>query len=395
MAHDTVHGDWCAPGSARFSAPTAIRRSGVRRALAGNARRCVLPHLGSLLFVGSLIAACTTRDVGPNECGMSLVHVATIGGDRVDRAGIVLVTDDHILLVTNHDLSTIQVYDRRGRYLRDLGGPGDGPGEYRNILDLRQMEDGRVAVFDRHALRLTYLNQELEVLTTHPLPVAIWPYGAALLPGGDWAIAGDMIDRANFGSPVAVVTHAGELRRVFGSDETEKEGDRKGMMATRLIAHHPRHGVVTLKLHDYYLERWSADGQLVEVVSRDVPWFQWPPEWYGRPVEESGDRRRIGTRSPADQFLGVQFDSTGLLWVFAQVTPATWQEGVRDGVVVDHAAWTDFMVDVYDLDGGTEVCGWRIEDKYFFGGFAGPGIVKSYEEDTNGNPTLTLWKLAL
>lgn len=348
------------------------------------------------LLIGLLTASCGQGPPGVTAtCAFDMQRIARIRGDYAGRAGLGLVTDDRILTVNNSDRSSIHVFDREGSYLRTIGGEGQGPGEFQAIGALRELPDGRIAVFDSRALHVSYYTPELIIQGTHRLPVSIWPHGAVWDPSGGWYLAGRMPNRDHFGSPAVRVTEDGSVLTYFGQNETEKEGHLAGMVVPRSIAFHPDHGLFTLKSNQYVLENWTIDGALARTVSLDVEWFQWPPPWIEDLPEETERGVNIADREPENAFLDIQFGADGHLWTLAQVTPLTWREGLSAGRVIDYAAWTDNVIHILDLTAGGDVCTVRIEDVYIFAGFAGRGILKSVEEDRVGQPTVTFWELTI
>jgi len=54
-------------------------------------------------------------------------------------------TDERIYVVDNQ-VPALRVYDRAGRYLRDIGRPGPGPGEYQDPGAVALLPDGRITV---------------------------------------------------------------------------------------------------------------------------------------------------------------------------------------------------------------------------------------------------------
>ena len=52
-----------------------------------------------------------------------------IGAVAVTRSGDIWILDEHG--------PTIRVFNASGDYVRDVGGPGEGPGEYRRVLGIR------------------------------------------------------------------------------------------------------------------------------------------------------------------------------------------------------------------------------------------------------------------
>lgn len=192
------------------------------------------------------------------------------------------------------------------------------------------------------------------------------------------------------------VDSVGTVRRLYGENETVKEGPSRGQMPTRHLAYDPAVGVVTMQTIDYAIEVWSPEGALAEVIRPVAEWFRWPPEGFGERREEGPSLNAVGHRPPTDRIAGIQFDQEGRLWILAQVTPEDWEAGLDDnGRIIDRAKYTDFVLQVYDFRARSSICTVRLQDDFYFGGFAGPGILKTYSEDSIGNPTVTIQRLTV
>ena len=81
-------------------------------------------------------------------------------------AGI-YATDDEIYVIDGQK-PAVRVYDFEGRHLRDLGGAGEGPGEYRRPTYVTGTEDGTIHVMSRR-------NQRLNLYGPEPGAVDSWP----------------------------------------------------------------------------------------------------------------------------------------------------------------------------------------------------------------------------
>ena len=64
-------------------------------------------------------------------------YVRKVGFDRVGQLHVLDMQAAHILVV-----------DRSGRLIRTMGGPGEGPGEFKDAMSFALMPDGRVVVAD-------------------------------------------------------------------------------------------------------------------------------------------------------------------------------------------------------------------------------------------------------
>lgn len=81
----------------------------------------------------------------------TLVEELSIGVDAGEppymfgRVASIWATDERIYVVDGQ-VPAVRVYDRQGRYLRDIGRPGQGPGEYQRPGSVAVLPDGRVLV---------------------------------------------------------------------------------------------------------------------------------------------------------------------------------------------------------------------------------------------------------
>jgi hypothetical protein len=103
-----------------------------------------------------------------------------IGGINVDAMGRILVA--------NHGTSTIRVYDSQGRYVREIGKKGDGPGEFRSVTTPIVWRD-TIAVSDQEAMRFSLFDTAGTFLTSWPMLTAerraLFPVGAS---EAGWAV---------------------------------------------------------------------------------------------------------------------------------------------------------------------------------------------------------------
>lgn len=349
------------------------------------------------------ISACETAEEKPNvrhvegdACTVEVEVLASLRGDQVNRSGVGLVSEQTILLVTNVARHEILVFDRQGSFMRSVGRQGEGPGEYLTIHELRSLPDSRLAVIDARQARITILDQDFGLQKVVRIPVIIYPHGAVSMADGGWLLSGLSMDRDHFGSAVVEVDSAGVPRWFYGENETIKEGPARGQMPTRHLAFDPSMGVITMQAYDYAIEVWSPEGPLAEVIRPPSDWFHWPPEGFEGRRGEGPNVGAIGQRPPEDRVAGIQFDQEGRLWILSQVTPENWRDGLdENGQIVDRATYVDFMLQIYDLDRRASVCLVRLGDDFYFGGFAGQGMLKTYSEDSIANPEVSIHRLTV
>ncbi len=357
--------------------------------------------LGVLLMLLMAVTSGRQHEIGEREalCRIELSRIAEVGGDEVDRSLLSLVLPDRILIRRDfapHELAVFQLGARgKTRFIRAVGRPGQGPGEFSLITAALPLPDGRWALFDPRNLRITHLSPSFEVLFTHPMPVAPAGNGVKPLPDGGFLATGQMVEREHYGSPLVQLDSLGGAVRYFGVDETEQQpGPLRGRMVPRVLAYHPVEGVVTMKTAvEYVIESWNRDGTLRRRILRTVPWFDWPG------AAATTGRHLAGAAGPPEHNVaGIQFDEAGRLWILTSTSGEDWREGLdRGGRVVDQAKWRDYVLEVFDLRSERSLCTTRLTDLYVTGGFVGPGpgVLSSYREDAAGTPTITFWKLSL
>lgn len=86
------------------------------------------------------------------------VRIGSIEGrseETFGRVAGVAIGPSGEIAVADGQVPVIRVFDVAGQYLRDLGGKGQGPGEYRQILAIRPTPSGGVAIWDPGNTRVT------------------------------------------------------------------------------------------------------------------------------------------------------------------------------------------------------------------------------------------------
>ena len=104
---------------------------------------------------------------------------ATIGGGGVN------CSDNYLLLRPNWQ-STYKLFDRKGKFLCDVGGYGRGPGEYMRIYDVQLDEKGgRIYILPWQTRELLMYNLQGEYIKSISL--------AGFLPMGKFKVEGDKV----------------------------------------------------------------------------------------------------------------------------------------------------------------------------------------------------------
>ncbi len=103
-----------------------------------------------------------------------LVEEASIGvleGAEEYMLGTVsaIAYDDDRIIVADRQVPVVRIYDSGGTYERDLGGVGEGPGEYQQPASVAVANDGRILVRDDSGRRIVVYGRDGEYQESYPL----------------------------------------------------------------------------------------------------------------------------------------------------------------------------------------------------------------------------------
>jgi hypothetical protein len=122
------------------------------------------------------------------------LRIGTLDGDeQYQFFRIVGINVDAMgrILVANAGTSTIRVFDSEGRYVREIGKKGEGPGEFREVTTPIVWRD-TIAVSDQEAMRFSLFDTTGTFLTSWPMLTteqrALFPVGASEAGWAVWMI---------------------------------------------------------------------------------------------------------------------------------------------------------------------------------------------------------------
>lgn len=143
-------------------------------------RRCALPMvavpmvaLPMVAVLASPVALVAQDSVWTIEPEPTVAIGAGVRGPA-DQFGLVIAARrlaDGSIAVLEGFTQSVRVYDVEGRHLRDIGGPGDGPGELRGAMDLEVVGD-TVVVLEEDGGRTWYAASSGSVLRSEPPSVS-------------------------------------------------------------------------------------------------------------------------------------------------------------------------------------------------------------------------------
>lgn len=260
------------------------------------------------------------------------------------RIGAMAVGADGTMYVYDGAMTALRAYDARGRHVRAFGREGSGPGEFRTVLGLAALADGRLLV--RDAARIV-------VYAATGEPIDSWPVrGGIMLPGRQMLVA----DTA--GGAFTVVPLAAEMRggtlitrqahvRLDGSGHVldtlyhpewpDLPPPLAPFSVRGITALHPHGGVVAARSDAYTIELRHRNGRVLRVERARQPAVDVHPEelaerqaFLDELARRNPDVERIvvPTRKPLLRQLHVAAD--GRLWVqphVAAVAPESQPDG--------------------------------------------------------------------
>jgi hypothetical protein len=178
-------------------------------------------QIGPLLLAGLIVGAAPpvhAQDTAPRQwTGEPVVQAGELDGPgalgpvfHVERGR------GGELFVSQHTLQIISVFDGNGRFVRTLGRPGDGPGEFRGLGRIGRMADTLWAI--DHG-RLHLWDSELRLVRTHAPIMPVPSPSLMVIPGPPMAegllLALPRSSRPEDGQPVMLVDREGEVQRVL------------------------------------------------------------------------------------------------------------------------------------------------------------------------------------
>jgi hypothetical protein len=248
------------------------------------------PQAAAALFLNALslclpaaLLACGGESVEWEECRSTCDYRAelifTLGDDDLGFMGpgpAVARIGDFYYVAHQDSRTSIQVFDRRSGFVRTIGREGQGPGEFRDILDLDVDSAGNLWALDAGNRRVSVMRvsgPRAEFLTTFRLPSGLRPNlaGMTLLAGGNALLnATEYVDN----KPGPSTHLVNENQGIRWSLEEETLPPPEGRDNRRVYALDGRGGFWTARVRGpYRLEhRRLSDGGLIESVEPVRPW---------------------------------------------------------------------------------------------------------------------------
>lgn len=329
-------------------------------------------------------------EVSCARCRVELQRLTTVGdsagpGMLAQQGTVVVDSRGRVFAFTNFDPSRIQVFDRSGRHLTTIGRPGSGPGEFRGVVTAAIGPGDTLIALDFENSRLAVFDPELRFQRHVPLPGISFQFVPA---AGNLVLAGELRTRDPTADPLQLVDSVGRVLRRFGGGAGSVNAGFYN--AWRQIGPGARGMVWSARVNEYRLELYDTSGEWRMSLVRRPSWFE-PWITRGNPNQQRPLALIRGVRQVGER-----------LWVLVHVPDARWEPrpptqcGGPGMLCTADADWEriyDTVVEIIDLPTRRVVASTRVPQRLL--GFAGDGVVASYEEDADGNPRYAIWRLVL
>ena len=340
------------------------------------------------LSAPSAVAQPVVQVSGEVSCGDCRIGMDTIltfwgldgPGSRFVEGPVPLAAVDQRgrVLLTHFSRNDIAVFDSAGQFVREIGGAGEGPGEYAFITHLN-VGPTFIHVFDGVKGR-TLLDADYSFVRTDRFQANVT--SATVTESGTVVFAGDIQSSGSVGHKVHLVGADGEVQSYGwdGSVYRGPSGQQFAVAANDSVAWIVDGG-------SGRIEQWTLlpEPKLSRIVNRSVEEF---------------DRERTaftegGFKWPTADNFGARLDDHGL-WVLWWGPDRDWTKRTSDPEVAaewdGEASWQaifDGVLDLIDPETGRTLARYR-SDLPMPGFVHGSDMVIAYEETPEGVPRLHL-----
>ena len=287
------------------------------------------------------------------DCPLRLTEVVRLG----DAEGPGMITLASPMVSWSEDfgylvaaLTTIQRFDSDGRFVRAMGRAGEGPGEFRAVVDAHAVE-GRIVGLDALKRAWVIFDAAGDFLAERRYGFMA---GSFVPIGGNRVVVIAMDRRPSVvGNPLHLVDlDSGVPSLHFGA--ASANWTIRGYGASVIGSVLGRPGTLWwATVGSPRLQEWSVEDELLTVMEGELPWF---PEVAG-PTDPF-------TEPPPTLLQSIALDRRGHLWMALRTADPEWRDveleaGPEAGaaIIPDGRSddYRDSRLDIFDLDGRRHV----------------------------------------
>lgn len=377
-----------------------------------------LPVIGAIRLCGSALAAiacaagafgCSTREernmpsiretviaseISCPSCSVVVDTVVTLENVELSpRPGAIAWDPAGVFYVVDRSDGLLKAFGADGRFVRQIGRQGGGPGEYEMIRNVMVGPDGSIHVLDGVLGRHTVFSREGNVVKTTRVPMTpAIAMSAALWPDGHLAVntTGSPVRATGAVPTVHLIDTDGNVVR---SVDVVPLDQRAQWRQWRHLWVRRDGTLLVARPYSLTIEVYDRDFSKIASISRRVEWF---------PSQEPQSRPSDGVfDEPFTPLLnGLWEDAGGLLWLQVMVPSRLWTPRRREARLHERTCAElaerpriDVIIEVLDLERRRVLAHSRFDGPLgapFGGGFlANPG------EGKGGEPAILISRITL
>lgn len=348
------------------------------------------------LSYSSLLVGCSSsdergRDSACDNC-IAFEPIAVLG----DSAGDGYIEETEYMTrdrLGNHwvgQRGTVKIFDSTGRFVRNVGRPGQGPMEFSGFIAPRYTDErGRVHIFDTGNLRETVVGPDFKLVAEATLPGSIG--SVAPLPDGRRRVVNMVLETADgIGLPLHIIEGSQVLRSFGATESTESSGIVTPFALQRVLATDAHGRIYSTPPYEYVVDVWSDEGEKIRTFTGPIL-----NETKPLPGSWSPDN------PPPNRIFSLRVDDAQRLWVVSWIRRPDWQKNMIEAPLPngtiqfkpkDESLQSIFRsrIDVIDLDRAAVIASTERDELMAI--FIDDAFLVEYRLSENWTPQLVVWR---
>lgn len=265
---------------------------------------------GQALRIGSEVS-CTS-------CSISLEKISTIANVEFPWPGTMIARDSTGAIYLFDREGVLKAFGKDGRFLRQIGRRGGGPGEYEGPRNILASRDGSIHVLDAQLSRRSMFSRDGLFLGSTSIRLSPgMGKRAVLLPDGQTIVNVRPTPSGGAMYVLQRIDQNGNTTRLF--DET-KADDGKSWLHERLLWARPTGELLVARPHTFDIDVYAKGLETKNAIVRIADWI--PSR---EPDEQPGDGVHDKPMTP--RLFAIWEDAQGLLWLHMLVPSKLWKPG--------------------------------------------------------------------
>ena len=342
-------------------------------------------RVGSGVLIGS--------EVSCPSCSVVIDSVVTLEGAYFHGPATTIERDQAgVFYLVDAGDGLLKIYGSDGRFVRQIGRLGAGPGEYEMVRNILVARDGSFRVLDGALGRLSIFSRDGEFLRSTLVPL-VGGFGmpAVLLPDDQLVVNGSPMTGAEAGSVLHLIDKEGNAASLFDEAPFDR---RRQWLHQRLLWGRPNGELLVARPFLFTIDVYSSDHAKKLSITRVADWI--PSQ---DPEEAPSDG--LFDEPPTPRLVAIWEDAQGLLWLTMLVPSRLWKPGPRREVTMSretlHTLATrprfETIIEAVDVDRQRILARSRLNSSV--GTSLGGGYLALSVEDSVGEPSIRISRVQL